>query len=78
MKTTDDAQRPTAGELMGDEGAQPPAQDRGESMSREEALEVAKEHQEAVARGRAQVGEADPNSGRNAHDHGGTIHPKAD
>jgi hypothetical protein len=75
MKPTDDAQRPTAGELMSDEELNPPAQG-GASLSRDEAEKLAQDHREAVAEGRAKVGEADPNSGRNAQDHGGTIHPK--
>ena len=72
---TDDAQRPTAGELLSDEEANRPPEGN-KSLSPEEAKELARKHQEAVAEGRARVGEADPNAGQNAHDHGGTIHPK--
>lgn len=77
MKPTDDAQRPTAGELMSEGETARPDEGRG-SLGPEEAEEAARRHREAVAEGRARVGEADPDAGRNAHDHRGTIHPRGD
>ena len=75
MKAADDAQRPTAGELMSEEETRR-RDDPNEGATREKVHEMAQQHREAVVEGRARVGEADPNAGQNAHDHGGTIHPK--
>ena len=75
MKPTDNVQRPTAGELISDAEVDRPDEARG-SLSPEVAKELAREHKDAVAEGRARLGLGDPNAGQNAHDHGGTIHPK--
>ena len=74
VKPTDDSQRPTAGELMSDEELAKPDEGRG-GLSPEAARELAREHREAVAEGRARTGEADPNSGQDAR---GTVDPSGD
>ncbi len=76
MKPTDNVQRPTAGALMDEEQSRRPVEAHG-SLSPEEARELAREHKDAVAEGRARTGQADPDAGQNAHDHRGTIHPSA-
>ena len=76
MKPSDESQRVTAGEMMSDEEIQRQEQSSA-GLSPEEASKLAQQHRQGVAEGRARTGEADPNSGQNAHDHGGTIHPKS-
>lgn len=76
MNSSDESQRVTAGEMMSDEEIQAQEQARA-GLSPDEASRLAQQHRQRVAEGRARTGEADPNSGQNAHDHGGTIHPRS-
>jgi hypothetical protein len=80
MRPQDDTQRVTAGELQTEaeaEAGTPKHEGARAGMTPEQAREAAERHRQAVAQGRAEVGEADPNAGQNAQDQRGTIHPSS-